>query len=238
MRTCLSIFFFCFFFVNSLNFSQDVSKSSSLIRFLENNQTHTLHLLEKFDGETPYLLKKSDSYLQDLFRVSKIPSTEEFLQEREEFKKIFGDYEDFSMEIHTYIEIPDREKIRIVPKVHKYLPYGIPTRLFLWVYSKNYLGKLSVNLSHPIYGKQKIELGDLGFFGWKKIEAKVPILKTPRLNILRKNLFELEEIIIEFSKKQPKAVVHLYLNHLLVLIEKPTPNYPGIEIEDGWKLKN
>lgn len=237
MRTSLSIFFFGFFFLISLIFSQDTSRHSDLLRFLENNQTHRLYLLEKFDGETPYLLKKSDSHLQELIRIPKIPSADEFLEEREEFKKIFGDYENFSMEVHTYIEIPDKEKIRIVPKVQKYLPYGIPVRLFLWVYSENYLGKISVNLSHPIYGKRKIELGELGFFGWKKMEARVPIFKAPRLNVLRKHFFELEEIVIEFSKKQPKTVVHLYLNHLLVLLEKPTPVYPGVEIEDGWNLK-
>ncbi len=220
-----------------VNFPQNISKRDNFIRFLENNHTQSLHLLEKFDGETPYFFKKSDSHLQDLIKVSKIPSTEEFQKEREEFKKLFGNYEDFSMEIHTYIEIPDREKIRIIPKIKKYLPYGIPTHLFLWVYSENYSGKLSIIFFHPTFGRKKIELGELEFFGWKKMEAKVPVFHVPRLNILRKNLFELEEITIEFSKKQPKKVVHLYLNHLLVLIEKPTPIYPGIEIEDGWKLK-
>lgn len=238
MKVGLSIFFFSFFCLGLEIFSKDLSKKQTdLFEFLRNNSTHFLYPLESFNGETPYILTKSDSYLQDLYRIQKTPENEEYQDEKEKLKNFFKELPEFSMEIYSHIEIPEREKIRIIPKVPKKLPFGIPVRLFLWVYSENYLGKISLVLNHPTLGRKKLELGDLNFFGWSRLEREIPIGKVPRLNILRKDFFELEEIVLEFSKKQKKGAVHLFLHSLSVLMEKPSPSYPGIEIEDGWKIK-
>lgn len=234
MQASLSIFFFCFFLIILQIFPNDLPRN--LFHFLKGNQNHSLFYLENFNGEIPYSFKKSDSHLQDLIRTAKTPENEEYNQEKEELKNLLKEISEYSMEVHTYIEIPEREKIRIVPKMKKILPFGLPIRLFGWIYSENYLAKISIYLSHPTLGRKKIELGNLNFFGWKRLETQIPVWKVPRLNILRKERFELEEIVIEFSKKQPRTVVHLYLHQFLLLIEKPIPYYPGIELEDGWRL--
>ncbi len=235
MKSSLSILFFVIFFLISSLFSNEVQ---TLIDFLKNNKTHFLVLFEPFDGKTPYGLKSSDSFLRDLQFVEKSPEEPSFELERDSLREIFLQKENLSLQVYSYLEIPEREKIRIVPKQKKFFPFGLPVRIFIWVYSQNYKGNLKLILNHPRHGRKIVMIGELNFYGWKRLEAKIPIFGTvSRLNLTRKEFFELEEIFLDFQKSQKSGTILVYLDRLLVLMENKELPYPGIEIEDGWKLK-
>lgn len=210
----------------------------TLLNFLKENKTHFIYPIDLFDGRTPYRLKSSDSFLKELGYVEKEPENSEFLLETEGLGDVLKEKEKISLQVHSYLEIPEREKIRILPKEKKFLPYGIPVRFFLWVHSENYRGNIKAVLNHPRYGRKTILLGELNFYGWKRLEALIPITGKPmRLQIRRKELYELEEIYLDFQKGQRKGTVSVYLDRFLVLMEKSELPYPGFEMEDGWKLK-
>jgi hypothetical protein len=192
------------------------------------------HLLETFDGNTPWEFYRSTSYLQDLYNTEDIPKSTNFEFEKNEFLQEFSKDEGKSLFLQSSIEVIEREKISISPKTTLELPFGIPKRLGIWVKSNAYKGNLFILFNKPNNKTERIKIGSLNYIGWKRHEIALPFKPPKGLNYIRKNKYEVTGLQIEFQKSQKKGVIVLQFDRLSILIDKIPRDYPGNEIEDGW----
>jgi hypothetical protein len=194
-----------------------------------------IELLESF-METPYRYQRSISHLQDLKYTGFLPKSPDFEYEEKSLPGLLKVEDQKSLQIQTTLEIPSREKLFLEPTEPKRITSGYPFRISLWVHSNFYKGRLYVRFNSKEYGNLKIELGDLDFSGWKRLEASFPLLRKQRDRDPQKMSFHFQGIGADFSKAQPPTPFLIHLDRMMVLVEKYEV-YPGSEIEDGWRFR-
>ena len=139
-----------------------------------------------------------------------------------------------SLQIHANIELPSRDKIRVKPSVTKFFPIGIPRKLSIWVYSKNLDLELKLILSQKRGKEIEVSFGKLNFHGWKKLEARVLLLKSKeKLQFTKREEYSLKEIQLLSDVKTARTDFAIYLDQISVILEN-YPEYFGSEIPDGW----
>ncbi|MDX1961356.1 MAG: hypothetical protein SFU98_22495 [Leptospiraceae bacterium] len=236
-KILLSFFFLSTFFSSISSKDLEEENWEILKLSLSKNSSYKFFYGDILEGKTPWKFYQSTSYVTDTKFVPKIPESKIFGEETEFFSGILKIDPPRSLQVHAYLEIPDREKLRIRPEEKKILPYSIPIRVFLWLHSSNYAGQAKLVLSHPKKKDTIVVIGDLGYHGWKRLEAVIPIPTGEiKLNNPSKDRFSIKEIVFEFTKNQKRTHVTLFLSRLGFLLDRNTPLYPGIEIEDGWYI--
>ena len=216
MNRCkLYIFSFLFFFVSLWAFDlEDQEKIKQIQEVIEKGSRYELQAIELFDGDTPWGISRGT----DLYYKS------DFTGKRQ------------SMQIHSNIEIPGRDKWFLKPEFKKSLNAGSPVRVFFWVYSNNYDITLKVIFSQKKSQDIVVNFGTLKFNGWRRLDASITINKLPdRLNLSKLGQFELKGVLLESNSVQQKGSFYIFLDQMGVLIEKPEI-YPGSEVPDGWEL--
>lgn len=216
------------------NEKEDISRIQSLESVISQGERYKLFPIELFDGDSAWRISKGASFLDSTSFVSKSPSTEAFKQESRLYYKEESKVK--SIQVHSNIEIPGRDKYFLKPELPKPLPAGNPSRVFFWVYSNNYDINLKLIFSQKKSQDVVVDFGLLKFNGWRRMDGKVTSYKPQdRLNYSRGGRFELKGILLESSSRQEKGSFFLFIDQMGVLIEKPE-TYPGSEVPDGWEL--
>lgn len=237
LATLLGTFFL--FIMSPVSQETDIQKERvlTLKNFLEKQKDYFVFSAESFDGRVPWENFRNAHDLNEVIFTDRSADSEgvhkletDLISEvKKESKK--------SLQIHTSLEIPDREKIFIRPKTKIFFPAGTPVHSFLWLHSDGYSGTAKILIEGPGKRNIQVNMGELDFSGWRRLEGKIPFRNENRLNTKQKKLFELKGILLEFKRKQPRGVFTLHFDRLYFLMQKTSPAYPGSEIEDGWTFK-
>lgn len=234
-RIILISFSICFFKTSIL--AEEVYKNlDELIAVVEDERSkYSFYVPEDFEGNIPWKIIRSVNSLNQVNLIRKFPRNESFAKECEYYKKWKKDMIscEKSIQIHSSFEIPSREKILISPYREIYLPSGTPSQIFIWVHSSNYNFKLKALISFKNREALEADFGNLDFYGWKRLQAKITFQKDTRLNYSKNENFSLHGLLIEPNFGAPKGSFQIYLDQIGILIIKP-PEYPGSEIPDGW----
>ncbi|MBK8394534.1 MAG: hypothetical protein IPL26_04710 [Leptospiraceae bacterium] len=215
--------------------SEDIIKIKSLKEVVEKGDRYLLHSVETFDGETPWAVYRSTSFLESTRFISKIPVSDAFQLESSLYYSEENTKQK-SLQIFSNIEIPGRDKIFVKPKFSKPIPAGTPVRAFFWVYSNNYDINLKLIFSQKKSQDISVNFGTLKFNGWRRMDEKITIYNPQdRLNLAKFSKFELKGILLESSASQTKGSFFIFVDQMGVLVEK-SEIYPGSEIPDGWEL--
>ncbi len=194
-----------------------------------------IELLEGF-SETPYRYQRNISHLQNIQYTGFLPNSPDFVYEEKSLPELLKDEDGKSLQIQTTLENPPREKLFLEPLEPKRIASGYPFRISVWVHSNSYKGRLFAKFSSKEYGNLKIDLGNLDFSGWRRLESSFPLFRKLRDRDPQKMSFQLQGIGAEFSKAQSPSSLLLHLDRMMVLVEKYEV-YPGSEIEDGWRFR-
>ena len=238
MNRCkLYIFSFLFFFVSLWAFDlEDQEKIKQIQEVIEKGSRYELQAIELFDGDTPWGISRGTSFLESIRFTVKYPNTTPYKLESDLYYKSDFTGKRQSMQIHSNIEIPGRDKWFLKPEFKKLLNAGSPVRVFFWVYSNNYDITLKVIFSQKKSQDIVVNFGTLKFNGWRRLDASITINKLPdRLNLSKLGQFELKGVLLESNSVQQKGSFYIFLDQMGVLIEKPEI-YPGSEVPDGWEL--
>lgn len=230
------IFCFIVFGVGSiLSESEDLTRIKLIQEAVTKGNRYKVYAVDLFDGDNPWKIVRGTSYLEETSFVTKSPNSEEYAIESKLYYPLKTPEKLKSLQVHSNVEIPGRDKYQIQPEIQKAFPIGNPSRLFLWVYSNNYDINLKVILSKKRAKDIVIDFGLLKFNGWRRLDTKVGLLKEERLNLTNKSVYSVKGILLETSTLQSKGSFYLYIDQMGVLLE--TPNlYPGSEVPDGWEL--
>lgn len=229
----VSLLSFLFFWTGSG--AENSDSLETLIKLIKSSKNHELICPEPFGGQTPYVFFRNVSHIQSATYPDISPDSEDYKKESEELP-IFPPTQK-SLEIHTSLENPAREKIILHPVVPKFFRQGIPVRISVWVYSNRYEGSLSLVFKHPGRGESRVEIGSLLFSGWKRFEKSFPYHSNPGGPRSPESLtHHFSSIEIQFKKTQPPGPVVIRLHRMGIVLEKYA-EYPGSEIMDDWRFK-
>ncbi|XDD52014.1 flagellar filament outer layer protein FlaA [Leptospira sp. WS92.C1] len=213
----------------------EASRVLILEKILADWKQYNLFLVDSFDGERPWEIYRGISFLNEIRFNSQIPSNEAYLKEREFYPDLTPANDYRSMMIQTFFENPKHSHLEIRPKEKIRLPIGIPTRIFFWMYSSSQNAKIELVLHQHRSKEIIVELGDLTFDGWKRMEKK---LEIPGRNVkLNRNLrypFEIAAIRLIPGPFQKKGEFVFYLDRMGILVDTRDESYPGAEIKDNW----
>lgn len=233
----LYIFGFLVFIFSLRAFDQDDQERVRQIQdVIKEGSRYKLQAVELFDGETPWSISRSTSFLESVRFIAKAPNAVSYKLESDLYYKLDSTRKRKSMQVHSNIEIPGRDKWFIVPELRKPLAVGTPVRVFFWVYSNNYDINLKIVFSQRKSQDVVVDFGLLKFNGWRRLDSRIITNKTiDRLNLSREDQFELKGILLESSTFQSKGSFYIFLDQMGVLIEN-SQTYPGSEVPDGWEL--
>ena len=227
-----SFFFFFFPFVLFSNedvYLKDISKTTQV---LENSKNYELFLVENFLGFDYWQILSSSSFLNRLKVVDKFPDLNSYTEESKSFK-ISNSKK--SLMLHTFLENPTRNAFFIKPRTKIRFNLGLPVQVILWVYSNNYNTSMKLILTQEKHPDMKVELGDLNFKGWKRIQKPVVISKRNyKSNLMRKNPIYLDRLYFHPKHNQKKGDFFIYITRIKFILDKTRMRQVNIEIRDEW----
>lgn len=211
-----------------------------LQKALENEKNYVLFLAEDFEGERPWSIYRSDSFLNHTEFSANLPDSSAFPQEKEILKN--NGYPNVQTQnsflVHSYVENPKRDHWTIRPEEQLLLPLGLPIQAIIWVYSEGHHMALDLVVTQKKSKEIYLPLGILNFFGWRRLE--VPI-NLPKENARLIQSFSLPMSVKAFrltsQPTQKTGAFHLYFDQLCFLMDKSTFVYPGSEVQDTWGNK-
>ncbi|EMJ63061.1 flagellar filament outer layer protein FlaA [Leptospira sp. P2653] len=213
----------------------EMSRVLILEKILSEWKQYNLFLVDSFDGARPWEIYRGVSFLNEIRFNPQIPDNTAFSKEREFYPSLSTANDYRSMMIQTFFENPKHAHLEIRPKEKIRLPIGIPSRIFFWMYSSSQNAKLELVLYQHKSKEIVIDLGDLNFDGWKRIEKKLTIpVKNTRLNQNLHYPFEVAEIRLIPGPFQKKGEFVFYLDRMGILVDTRNNSYPGAEIKDNW----
>jgi hypothetical protein len=227
-----------FFPPHSAPWNQDrdeLGQVKILERILEDKKTYQIFLIDDFDSQRPWKIFRGDAFLNNTAFISKIPAGPAWEREKKVLSPWLSQGKEYSFMIHSFIEIPGKEKVEIRPQEPITFPDGVPVRLFFWAYAEN------VSMSAKLILKQEkskdlmIDIGDFGFEGWRRIEIPIRIpARNVRLIQSLQIPFQLKGIRISSRPHQKKGPFFIYIDQMSVLLDTSQAKYPGSEIKDNW----
>lgn len=233
----LFIVYLCFIQIPLYSNPKSLEAVKKVEKILKSDEYSELFIIDDFEGTTLWKIHRATNFLNRTEFIAKTPSSDTFQYETKVYQTIYPITTMKSLMLHSYFEIPKLEKVFIKPTNPISFPRGIPIRIFLWVYSNNYNMDLYLTITQNLK-EIPIELGNLKFQGWKRIEAQIPLSKNNRILHDRKNIpFIVKGFTIKGGSFQKKGSFFIYLDQMAVLLDKSTSIYPGSEILDDWDIR-
>lgn len=213
----------------------EISRVLILEKILSDWKQYNLFLVDSFDGERPWEIYRGVSFLNEIRFGALIPENSAFKKEREFYPSLSPANDYRSMMVQTFFENPKHAHMVIRPKEKIRLPIGTPTRIFFWMNASSQNARLELILHQHKSKEIVLDLGDLSFDGWKRIEKKLEIPgKNTRLNRSLRYPFEIAEIRLIPGPFQKKGEFVFYLDRMGILVDTRDESYPGAEIKDNW----
>ncbi|WP_420812804.1 flagellar filament outer layer protein FlaA [Leptospira kmetyi] len=213
----------------------EISRVLILEKILSDWKQYNLFLVDSFDGERPWEIYRGVSFLNEIRFNALVPENSAFQKERESYPTLSPANDYRSMMIQTFFENPKHAHIVIRPKEKIRLPIGTPTRIFFWMNASSQNARLELILHQHKSKEIVLDLGDLSFDGWKRIEKKLEIPdRNVRLNRSLRYPFEIAEIRLIPGPFQKKGEFVFYLDRMGILVDTRDEAYPGAEIKDNW----
>ncbi|PJZ42748.1 flagellar assembly protein FlaA [Leptospira kmetyi] len=213
----------------------EISRVLILEKILSDWKQYNLFLVDSFDGERPWEIYRGVSFLNEIRFNALVPENSAFQKERESYPTLSSANDYRSMMIQTFFENPKHAHIVIRPKEKIRLPIGTPTRIFFWMNASSQNARLELILHQHKSKEIVLDLGDLSFDGWKRIEKKLEIPdRNVRLNRSLRYPFEIAEIRLIPGPFQKKGEFVFYLDRMGILVDTRDEAYPGAEIKDNW----
>ncbi|MCE9501902.1 MAG: flagellar assembly protein FlaA [Leptospira sp.] len=216
----------------------ELGRVQILSEIITKEHSYTLFVAEDFEGENLWKINRGISFLNRTEFISKTPESEAFKLESKLYKDITQRDSRNSLMVQSYFEIPSKETLEIRPNKNIRLPPGIPVRIFVWIFSNDYNMDLSLILSQNRSKDIYLELGEIKFEGWRRIEKKIVLPdRNIRLNLSMQFPFEIKGIKIKPSPFQKRGSFFIYFDQMAVILEKRNTTYSGSEIKDNWGLE-
>ncbi|TGM07088.1 flagellar assembly protein FlaA [Leptospira barantonii] len=213
----------------------EISRVLILEKILSDWKQYNLFLVDSFDGERPWEIYRGVSFLNEIRFNALVPENSAFKKERESYPTLSPANDYRSMMVQTFFENPKHAHIVIRPKEKIRLPIGTPTRIFFWMSASSQNARLELILHQHKSKEIVLDLGDLSFDGWKRIEKKLEIPdRNTRLNRSLRYPFEIAEIRLIPGPFQKKGEFVFYLDRMGILVDTRDESYPGAEIKDNW----
>ncbi|WP_425268869.1 flagellar filament outer layer protein FlaA [Leptospira barantonii] len=213
----------------------EISRVLILEKILSDWKQYNLFLVDSFDGERPWEIYRGVSFLNEIRFNALVPENSAFKKERESYPTLSPANDYRSMMVQTFFENPKHAHIVIRPKEKIRLPIGTPTRIFFWMSASSQNARLELILHQHKSKEIVLDLGDLSFDGWKRIEKKLEIPdRNTRLNRSLRYPFEIAEIRLIPGPFQKKGEFVFYLDRMGILVDTRDEAYPGAEIKDNW----
>lgn len=214
----------------------DLGRVRILEKAIQERENYTLTYVEPFDSERPWHIYRGDSFLNHTSFIAKTPSGEAWDLECSVLKNFSNFSGKYSFMVHSFVEIPGKDKIEIQPKEPIFLPIsGIPIRLVFWAYSENLPMSLTLILSQEKSKNLYISIGNLNWEGWRRVEVPLSIPYTNvRLIQSRQIPLRIHGIRIQSSPKQEKGPFFFYLDQMYMVLDTSRSFYPGSDVLDNW----
>jgi hypothetical protein len=213
----------------------ELGRVELLDRVLKERSTYKLFLIDSFENQNPWKIYRGNSFLNQTEFIAKTPESSAFLAESNLLVKNENFDTKKSFMIHSFIELPGIDKVEIRPEAPIFLPDGIPIRLQFWAYSENVDMTIKLIIEQKKSSDLIMEIGNLKFDGWKRIEAKLQIpSKNIRLVQSLQIPLKIKAIRFHSAPHQKKGPFFVYLDQMTVLLETSTAIYSGSEIKDNW----
>jgi hypothetical protein len=136
--------------------------------------------------------------------------------------------------VKTWFEERGFDRVEVKPP-HEYKITGKARQFSIWVLGRNFRHTLSIKLRDYRGTIHKLRLGQLDFFGWRKMTVTVPgwLPQSTRYSMLDKNLHFVSFFVTHDVHEVP-GQFYFYMDGLKALVDKSEQNYPGSEIKDNW----
>jgi len=208
-----------------------------LSQALETQEKYRYFLAEDFEGERPWTIYRSDSFLNQVEFTAEVPKEQAFVADIQLSEKATGLRNQglSSLMVHTYCENPKKDHWFLKPKEKITIPIGLPIQAILWVYSEGHHLNLSLHLTQKKSGDLRWDMGELNFLGWRRIE--IPIhLETKNSRLMQTYSYPIQFLgfRIDSLPNHKKGPFHLYFDQLIFILDTTTFQYYGAEIQDTW----
>jgi len=215
----------------------ELGRVERLAATLRADDRFRLFLAEDFEGKRPWVVGRSDSFLNQLELTAKTPGGEAFQKElalgpeflQREAQGLT------SLMFHTFSENPKLEHWKLSPKEPIVFPLGLPVAASLWVHSEGHHLRLKLILGQKKSQDLYWDMGELNFFGWRRIDLPIMLSQNNARLIQSFSLpIFFRSLRIDALPQQKKGAFVLYFDQLSFLIDRSTFHYSGSEIQDTW----
>lgn len=239
-----SLFLFSSFILLSLEVSSAprvreddiIGRIQILEKAIAAHPSFLLQEIDSFEGEIPWKIFRGDSFLNSTEFVAETPKLQKgFSEEWDYYSKTFSLSNRTSLMIHSHFEGGPPFQAEIKPHSKILIRRGRPMRIFFWVYSQNINMSLRLVLSQRGNVDQRIDLGELNFLGWKRIEKQI-VLNDRTFKILesKQTPISVKALELKGGPYLKPGAFFLYIDQMFVLLETSVLNYSGSEISDTW----
>ncbi|MES0490262.1 MAG: flagellar filament outer layer protein FlaA [Leptospirales bacterium] len=142
----------------------------------------------------------------------------------------------FALELLTYFSKPGKQftVIEVPEEIHTYVR-GRPVAFSIWIFGNDKRHTLYAILENDRGQTFEIEISDLNFKGWLRIEKQVPdyVLKKIKKRS-GEYKFRFKGLKLQSHKNEAVGFYSLVVDFIGVLIELEPHRYPGYKMEDKW----
>lgn len=150
--------------------------------------------------------------------------------------RTFHKSQNISQEIFMNFSNPGVDYQVIEPPPHeRYFIKGRPIAFSIWVFGKGKKHTLYALFSNRVREKIPLKIGNLQFYGWKRLEVTIPVY-VPHRNRLNHNVYEFrfDGLKIMSNPNEQPGNFSFLCDLISVMIERTPVDYPGSQIDDHW----
>ena len=175
-------------------------------------------------GETKIVKTTQKGKMEDVYDEKVVPEQEEVTQGQ--LNHVLG--------VKTYFCNAGFDRVEVSPP-HEYILDGKPRQFSIWVLGRNYRHTLFIKLKDYRGQVHKLRMGQLNFFGWRKLTITVPgwLPQSSRYSLLN-NRLHFVSLYVVADTHETIGNFYFYIDNLRYTTDISEDNYPGSEIKDNW----
>lgn len=141
------------------------------------------------------------------------------------------------MEARLYFHRPGKDFVVLeLPESRRVTREGRPLAVSAWVYGYGKKHALYVLISNSKHGAVPVRMGNLDYYGWRRLEAAIPhALQVKNQERMQEFDFKVEGLKVVSHVREERGLYLLVVDLFTVLIDHETLDYPGSQIKDEWE---